>query len=45
MDLLSKIKVAGGASANDDALYALNNDLAKTPDDAKLAQDVSTANP
>jgi ferritin len=45
LNLLSKMKVAGGASANDDALYALNNDLAKTPDDATLAQDVSTANP
>jgi len=45
MDLLSKIKVAGGANAKNDALYALDNDLAKTPDDATLAQDVSAANP
>jgi ferritin len=45
MDLLSKIKVAGGPNAKDDALYVLDNDLAKTPDDATLAQDVSAANP
>jgi ferritin len=45
LDLLSKIKIAGGAKANDDALYTLDNDLAKTPDDARLAQDVTAANP
>ena len=45
MDLLAKIKVAGGKKAKDDALYALDNDLAKTPDDATLAQDVSADNP
>jgi ferritin len=45
MDLLSKIKIAGGANAQNDALYALDNDLAKTPDDAKLAQDATAANP
>ena len=45
MDLLSKIKVAGGPNAKDDALYVLDNDLGKTPDDATLAQDVSADNP
>lgn len=45
MDLLSKIKVAGGSKANPDALYTLDADLGKTPDDATLAQDVSAANP
>src|ERR1700744_2504363 len=45
LDLLSKIKVAGGSNAGPDALYTLNNDLAKTPDDARLAQDVSVENP
>jgi ferritin len=45
LDLLSKVKVAGGAKANDDALYALDRDLEKTPDDATLAQDVSVENP
>ncbi|MBS1528343.1 MAG: ferritin [Bacteroidetes bacterium] len=45
LDLLSKIKVAGGKNAGPDALYALDNDLAKTADDARLAQDVSVENP
>ncbi|MBS1532845.1 MAG: ferritin [Bacteroidetes bacterium] len=45
LDLLSKIKVAGGAKAGADALYALDADLAKTPDDARLAQDVSVERP
>lgn len=45
MDLLSKIKVAGGANANDDALYTLDLDLGKTPDDATLAQDVTVEKP
>jgi len=45
MDLLSKIKVAGGANANNDALYTLDLDLGKTPDDAVLAQDVTVEKP
>ncbi len=45
MDLLSKIKIAGGEKAKNDALYALDAELGKTPDDAILAQDVSAANP
>mgnify|MGYP001552050665 CR=1 FL=1 len=45
LDLLSKIKVAGGSKANPDALYTLEADLGKTPNDATLAQDVTTANP
>jgi len=45
MDLLSKIKIAGGAKANDDALFALDNNLANTPDDATLAQDVTVEKP
>jgi ferritin len=45
LDLLSKIKIAGGKDAKDDALYALDNNLAKTPDDATLAQDVTVENP
>jgi ferritin len=45
MDLLSKIKVAGGANAKDDALYALNAELGKTPDDATLAQDATVDKP
>jgi len=45
LDLLSKIKVAGGVNAKDDALYVLDNDLGKTPDDATLAQDVTVEKP
>ncbi len=45
LDLLAKIKVAGGENAKDDALYALDKDLEKTPDDAKLAQDATVENP
>jgi len=45
LDLLSKIKISGGAAADNDALYALDNDMAKMPDDATLAQDTSVSNP
>jgi ferritin len=45
LDLLSKIKVAGGVNANPDALYTLDLDLGKTPDDAVLAQDVTVEKP
>jgi ferritin len=45
LDLLAKAKIAGGAAADADALYALDKDLAQTPDDATLAQDTSVANP
>jgi len=45
LDLLSKIKVAGGEGANADALYTLDIDLGKTPDDATLAQDVTVEKP
>jgi len=45
MDLLDKIKIAGGAKAGNDALYNLDRDLGNTPDDAKLAQDVTAENP
>ncbi|TWI96750.1 ferritin [Mucilaginibacter frigoritolerans] len=45
LDLLAKIKIAGGANADNDALYVLDNDIAKTADDAVLAQDTSVQNP
>ena len=45
LDLLSKIKVAGGVTANGEALYALDRDMEKTPDDATLAQNVTVENP
>jgi ferritin len=45
MNLLDKIKISGGEKATPEALYELNKDLEKTPDDATLAQDVTTSNP
>ena len=45
MNLLDKIKIAGGEKANDDALYTLDRDLEKAPDDAILAQDVTADKP
>lgn len=45
LNLLDKIKVAGGANAKSDALYMLDKDLEQKPDDAKLAQDATADNP
>jgi ferritin len=45
MNLLDKIKIAGGEKINSDALYTLDRDLENTPDDATLAQDVTAENP
>jgi ferritin len=45
IDLLDKIKVAGGEKATDSALYSFNKDIGSTPDDAVLAQDVTVENP
>lgn len=45
LNLLDKIKIAGGSKASEDALYALDRDLEKEPDDAVLAEEKSTVNP
>jgi ferritin len=45
LNLLDKIKIAGGEKATSDALYALNRDLEKTPDDAELAETKTAENP
>jgi ferritin len=45
LDLIDKIKIAGGEKASGAALYDLDMDLEESPDDAKLAQDVTTDNP
>jgi ferritin len=45
MELLDKIKIAGGEKASTEALYSLDRDLEDTPDDAVLAQDVTADNP
>lgn len=45
MELLDKIKIAGGEKAGGDSLYTLDKDMESAPDDAKLAQDVTADNP
>jgi ferritin len=45
LNLLDKIKIAGGEKANSNSLYSLDRDLETTPDDAKLAQDATAENP
>ena len=45
LNLLDKIKIAGGAKASGEALYALDKDLQTKPDDAPLAEDKTTLNP
>ncbi len=45
MELLDKIKIAGGEKADAASLYSLDRDLEKTPDDADLAQDATAENP
>ncbi len=45
LNLLDKIKIAGGEKAEKTSLYSLDRDLATTPDDAKLAQDITADNP
>jgi ferritin len=45
LNLLDKIKIAGGEKASDSALYALDRELKTKPDDATLAQDITADNP
>ncbi len=45
MSLLDKVKIAGSKKENNTALYSLDRDLEKTPDEAKSAQDVTVDNP
>jgi ferritin len=45
IELLDMIKVAGGKDASHSALFSLDNRLGQMPDDAQLAQDVTTDNP
>jgi len=45
MNLLNKIKIAGGEKINGDALYSLDRDLKNTSDEVRTAQDVTTENP
>lgn len=45
MKLMDKIKIAGGKDAPSEALYTLDKDLGSTPDEARSAEDATTANP
>ena len=45
MNLLDKVKLAGGEKINSNALYSLDRDLEKTPDTAISAQDVTSEKP
>ena len=45
LNLLDKIKVAGGVNASGEALYALDKDLQTKSDDAELAEDKTALNP
>jgi ferritin len=45
INLLDKIKIAGGEKASSEALYSLDRDLGNTPDGAESAQDVTAVNP
>ena len=45
LNLLDKIKVAGGVNASGEALYALDKDLQTKSDDAELAEDKTASNP
>lgn len=45
LSLLDKIKIAGGDKAKDDALYTLDRDLKKMPDEATLAEEATADKP
>jgi ferritin len=45
LNLLDKVKIAGSKKESSDALYLLDKDLDKMPDDARSAQDVTVDNP
>ncbi len=45
MNLLNKMKIAGGEKITNDALYSFDKDLENTPGETRPAQDVTAANP
>lgn len=45
MNLLDKVKIAGGEKISSSDLYALDRDLEKAPDSATSAEDVTSENP
>lgn len=45
MDLIDKLKIAGGDRASDESLFSFDKDLETAPDDAELARDATSENP
>ena len=45
MNLLDKLKIAGGDRATDESLFNLDKDLGKSADDAELARNATSENP
>lgn len=45
MDLIDKLKIAGGDRATDESLFNLDKDLGASADDAELARDANSENP
>ena len=45
MNMLDRLKIAGGEKVAGESLYSLDRDMRSTPDDAKLAQDKTVENP
>lgn len=45
MDLIDKLKIAGGDRATDESLFNLDKDLGKSADDAELARNATSENP
>ena len=45
MNLLDKMKIAGGEKMSSNALYSFDRDMEKTFDEVRPAQDVTTENP
>ena len=45
MNMLDKLKIAGGANATGESLYSFDRDMQSTPDDVELAQDKTAEKP
>ncbi len=45
MNMLDKLKIAGGVRASGESLYSFDRDMKSEPDDAELAQDKTVENP
>lgn len=45
MNLIDKLKIAGGDQASDESLFAFDKELETMPDDADMARDATAENP